>query len=463
MKKIITTLCILALSLQAVTFKEADSGKIKRVNPEGNGETILSYAGSINYARKCVVNISTQKSVKVRQQYNPFFNDPFFRQFFDQRQFNVPKERMQRSLGSGVIISEDGYIVTNNHVVEGADKVVVSIPGDKKDYEAKIIGTDDKSDLAVIKIDGEDLNAITIYDSDKVEVGDVVFAIGNPFGVGETVTKGIVSATNRSSVGIVEYEDFIQTDAPINPGNSGGALVNSLGYLVGINSAIISRGGGNVGIGFAIPTSMVKKITTALIDKGTFERAYLGVSISDVTEELQDFYDTKYGAIIMSVQDDSAAARAGLKRGDMIVAVNGKQIKDSAALKNAVGTLSPGSRVTITYIRDGERDTTTVTLQSSDSLKSNGGGYEYEGLSLAPLSDDLRRKYRVADRIDGLVVVDVARNSKAQKAGFSEGDVLLQVENQEIKSLEDFKQTLEKKGKKRYFIHRRGAIFVLVL
>ena len=463
MKKIIMMLCVLALSLQAVSFKEADSDKIKRVNPEGGEETILSYATSINYARKCVVNISTEKSVKVNQQFNPFFNDPFFRQFFDQRQFNVPKERMQRSLGSGVIVSEDGYIVTNNHVVEGADKVVVSIPGDKKDYEAKIIGTDDKSDLAVIKIEGKHFNAITIYDSDKVEVGDVVFAIGNPFGVGETVTKGIVSATNRSSVGIVEYEDFIQTDAPINPGNSGGALVNSLGYLVGINSAIISRGGGNVGIGFAIPTTMVKKITTALIEKGTFERAYLGVSISDVTEDLQDFYNTKYGAIIMSVQEDSAAERAGLKRGDLIVAIDGKEVKDSAALKNAVGTLSAGSKVEITYIRDGKRKTTTATLQNGDGLKSVGDAYEYEGLSLAPLSDTLRRKYRVPDRINGLVVVRVKENSRADKAGFSEGDVILQVENREIKTIDDFKATLKQKGKKRYFTHRRGAIFVVVL
>jgi serine protease Do len=463
MKKIIVTLCILVLSLQAVSFKEADSDDIKRVNPTKSEGVILSYASSINYARKCVVNISTQKSVKVSQQYNPLFNDPFFRQFFDMRRFNVPKERMQRSLGSGVIISEDGYIVTNNHVVEGADKVVVSIPGDKKDYEAKIVGTDDKSDLAVIKIDGEDLNAITIYNSDKVEVGDVVFAIGNPFGVGETVTKGIVSATNRSSVGIVEYEDFIQTDAPINPGNSGGALVNSLGYLVGINSAIISRGGGNVGIGFAIPTSMVKKITTALIEKGSFERAYLGVSISDVTEDLQDFYNSKYGAIIMSVQEDSAAERAGLKRGDLIVAVNGKEVKDSGALKNAIGTLSAGSRVSITYIRDGKRKKATVKLQSGDSLRGAGDAYEYEGLSLAPLNDMLRQKYRIPDRVGGIIVVDVKPNSRADKAGFAEGDVILQVENREIGGIEDFKATLKQKGKKRYFIRRRGAIFVIVL
>lgn len=463
MKKIVFILLFAVMSLYAVNFKEADSAAIKRVNPEGGGNVILSYAGSINYARKCVVNISTQKSVKIRQ-FNPLMNDPFFRQFFDQRGFNVPKERLERALGSGVIISEDGYIVTNNHVVEGADKVVVSIPGDKKDYEAKIVGTDAKSDLAVIKIDGKNLNAITIFDSDKVEVGDVVFAIGNPFGVGETVTKGIVSATNRSSVGIVEYEDFIQTDAPINPGNSGGALVNSLGYLVGINSAIISRGGGNVGIGFAIPTSMVKKITTALIEHGSFERAYLGVTISDITEDLQSFYNTKYGAIIMSVSKDSAADKAGLKRGDLIVSIDGREIKDSAGLKNAVGTLPVGTRVKVGYIRDGRHKSVTVKLQSGDGLQIDGvGTFKYEGLSLAPLSDNLRRKYRIPDNVNGILVAGVENNSHAEKAGFAEGDVILQVENREITGIDDFKQTLKQKGKKRYFIHRRGAIFVLVL
>ena len=266
----------------SVTFKEADPAKIKRTQPSENA--LLSYADMLDDVKRSVVNISIEKSVGGRTAggFNPFFNDPFFRQFFDDRYFNIPKERVERALGSGVVISKDGYIVTNNHVVAGADKVTVAIPGDKKEYEAQIVGTDPKSDLAVIKIDGENFRPVTFYDSDAVRVGDVVFALGNPFGVGETITKGIVSATKRSSVGIVEYEDFIQTDASINPGNSGGALVNSLGQLVGVNSAIISKSGGNVGIGFAIPSNMVKNIAKALVEKGKFTRAYLGVTISDM-------------------------------------------------------------------------------------------------------------------------------------------------------------------------------------
>lgn len=463
MKKTVLALLMVAGMLHAVTFNEADAKELKRINPAKEERAILSYADSLTHARACVVNISTQKSVKVRNYNHPLFNDPFFRQFFDPRRFNIPKERINRSLGSGVLISKDGYIVTNNHVVDGADKVMVSIPGDKTDYEAKIIGTDAKSDLAVIKIEGKGFKSITLFDSDQVEVGDIVFAIGNPFGVGETVTQGIVSATNRSSVGIVEYEDFIQTDAPINPGNSGGALINSLGYLVGINSAIISKSGGNVGIGFAIPVNMVKKVTKALIEQGKFQRAYLGVTIADVTEDVEQFYGTRYGALVMSVQKDSAADRGGLKRGDLIISVDGKEIKDAGSLKNAVGTMSPGSKVEVKYIRDGKKQTITVTLQNSDTIKADGDMVEYEGLTVAPLDDEIRNKYHVRGNLEGVVVVDVKEDSEAQKAGFVEGDVIVQVENYEIEALDDFKEILEKSGKKRFFVQRRGAIFMLAL
>ena len=463
MKQILLALFMLASMALAVDFREADTSGVERINPAKNDKQLLSYADSIKHARKCVVNISTQKNVKTGQYGNPLFNDPFFRQFFDPRQFNIPKERVERSLGSGVVVTEDGYIITNNHVVEGADKVIVSIPGDEKDYEAKVIGTDAKSDLAVIKIEGKKFAAITLYDSDKVEVGDVVFAIGNPFGVGETVTQGIISATNRSSVGIVEYEDFIQTDAPINPGNSGGALINSQGHLVGINSAIISRGGGNVGIGFAIPVNMAKKITATLIEKGTFERAYLGVSIGDVTEDLYQFYKTRSGSVVMGVQEDSAAEKAGIKRGDLIVAINGKDVKDSAGLKNLVGSIAPGETISVTLIRDGKRRTLKATLQSSDSDVASRDGYEYQGMQVEPLSDSLRDKLRLGDRVRGVVVTDVKEGSNADKAGFRSGDVIVQVENTEIKEIDDLRQIQRDKGKKRYFIQRGRGIFVLVL
>jgi serine protease Do len=234
----------------------------------------------------------------------------------------------QGASGSGVIISTNGYIVTNNHVVAGADEIKVGIAGDKKEYTAKLVGTDAKSDVAIIKIEAKNLNAVTFYNSDKVKVGDVVFALGNPFGVGETITQGIVSATGRSGIGIVEYEDFIQTDASINPGNSGGALINSAGHLIGINSAIISRTGGNVGIGLAIPSNMVTSIATQLIDTGKYTRAYLGVSISDVNEDMSSFYDNNYGGLIISIEENSPAAKAGLKRGDLIISINGKKSRE---------------------------------------------------------------------------------------------------------------------------------------
>ena len=461
MRKFLIFFCSIVL-LSAIEFGSVDSNNYKRVNPLNNKNAILSYSSSLKDARLSVVNISTQKNIHVQANANPFFNDPFFRQFFDLRQFNVPRERVQRALGSGVIVTKDGYIVTNNHVVEGADKIVVTIPGSKKEYKAKIIGTDAKSDLAVIKIEADNLLAIKFFDSDKVEIGDVVFAIGNPFGVGETITQGIVSATNRSSVGIVEYENFIQTDAPINPGNSGGALINSAGYLIGINSAIISKGGGNVGIGFAIPSNMVKRIAKALIEKGKFERAYLGVTISDITENLYDFYGTRYGALITSVQDGSAADEAGLKRGDLILEVNGKKIKDSSDLKNKIGSLPAGTKIDIEILRDGDKKEITARLKSSQELVDTGNGVTYQGLSIVPLTKELKAKYAIPKNIYGVFVKGVAPDSKAQLAGFSKGDIIVQIENIEVESISDFKNAIKLKGKKRFFIYRQGGVFVLV-
>jgi len=463
MARVVFLILLVSSFLYSLTFKEHDGKNIERVNPAFGKKSLLSYSDSLKEARKSVVNISVQKSVKFHSLDNPLLNDPFFRQFFDMRRFNIPKERINRSLGSGVVIGKEGYIVTNNHVVEGADKVIVTISGSEKEYEAKIIGTDDKSDLAVIKIEGKDFDVVTLYDSDNVEVGDVVFAIGNPFGVGQTITQGIVSATNRSSVGIVEYEDFIQTDASINPGNSGGALVNSLGYLVGINSAIITEGGGNIGIGFAIPSNMVKRITSSLIEKGKFQRAYLGVTISDVTEDLFDFYGTKEGAIVMTVQKESAAEKAGLRRGDLIVKIDGKKIKDSSMLKNVVGSLDIGLKIDIEYIRDSEIKKTEAKLQIMEEFTPEGDSMDYEGVSVSDLNDDTKAKYKLDESIQGVIVTNVKSDSKAEEAGFLTGDVIVQIENKEIMNIEDFDKAVKKNGKKRFFIYRRGMIFALVL
>ena len=448
-----------------VTF-ESNKKELERKYPT-NQEVILSYNNVLEDLRTSVVNISTKKRIKTGSYASPFFGDPFFDYFFrdfGNGGFGLPQDRVQSALGSGVIVTKDGYIITNHHVIEGADEVTVTIQGDKKEYDAKIIGSDSKSDLAVIKIKGDDFNAIKFYDSDKVKIGDIVFALGNPFGVGQTITQGMVSATGRSSVGIVEYEDFIQTDAPINPGNSGGALVNSAGYLIGINSAIISKGGGNVGIGFAIPVNMVKNIAKALIDDGEFTRAYLGVGISDISDDLTSFYGKKFGTLVTSVEEGTPAEKLGLKRGDLIIAVNEKEIESSSALRNMIGTLSPNTKVTITYLRDKKIYKGEVKLASSKGEKSsNGYGYEYEGMHIEPLTSQLRKQLGISSNITGVYVNGVDEESNASKAGIIQGDIIIQIENEEIKDIESFKSAISGFVKKRVYIYRRGAIIVTAL
>ncbi|MCW8896283.1 MAG: Do family serine endopeptidase [Sulfurimonas sp.] len=454
-------ICVVALTMlyagDSVEFKYADTDT-QRKHPTAQ-DHILSYNNILETVRTTVVNISTTKTVKNGGYANPFMDDPFFREFF-RGQGRIPQERIQSALGSGVIISENGYIVTNNHVVEGADKIKVTIAGNKKEYEAKIIGKDKKSDLAIIKIEAKDLNAVTFYNSDKVKVGDVVFALGNPFGVGETITQGIVSATGRSGVGIVEYEDFIQTDASINPGNSGGALINSAGHLIGINSAIISKSGGNVGIGFAIPSNMVTSIATQLIDKGEFTRAYLGVTISDVSDDMSSFYNNKYGALITGVEENSPAEKSGLKRGDLIISVNSKKIKSASDLKNTIGSYEPSKIVNIKFLRDKKIKTLNVKLASLDN-KSVTGETTYKGMNLSELVTTDRQKLR--SNVNGVIVTDVENGSEAYNSGVREGDVIIQIENIEINSLKDFKRATASKNKKRFFVYRRGSIFAIVL
>jgi serine protease Do len=473
MKKLIVV-CIVFLSLlnaglldKQVKFKHADT-QMQRKTP-AHKDFLLSYNSVLEDIRSSVVNISTEKNVQMNRGgfANPFFDDPVFREFFKgfgDPGLNIPQERIQRSLGSGVIISEEGYIMTNNHVVEGADKIKVSIFGKKKEYDAELIGTDAKSDLAVIKIDAKDLNAITFYDSEKVRIGDVVFALGNPFGVGETITQGIVSATGRSSVGIVEYENFIQTDASINPGNSGGALVNSAGYLIGINSAIISRSGGNVGIGFAIPSNMVENIGKAIIEDGKVTRAYLGVGISDISDELSSFYGKKFGALVTSVETGTPAEKMGLKRGDLIVAVNGKEIDSSNALRNLIGSMSPGTVVKIKFLRNKTVHEESVKLQGPSAKGSFGTyGYEYEGMHVEPVTPQIRNAMGLSTSIQGVYVSKIKAKSEAEQRGIRKGDVVIQVEDEEISDVEAFIKAVRGFGKKRIYLYRRGMILAVAL
>ncbi|MDD3854409.1 Do family serine endopeptidase [Sulfurimonas sp.] len=452
------------LTLSLLNAKEGVEFKYAPKDMERNYPTaqnyILSYNNVLENVRSSIVNISIKKEINGNQlSANPFFNDPFFREFF-KGYGDIPQERIQQALGSGVIVSKDGYIITNNHVIDGANQITVNLAGDKKEYEAKVIGKDEKSDLAIIKIEAKNLNAITFYNSDKVKVGDVVFALGNPFGVGETITQGIVSATGRSGVGIVEYEDFIQTDASINPGNSGGALINSAGHLIGINSAIISKSGGNVGIGFAIPSNMVTTVATSLIDSGKYTRAYLGVNISDISDDMSKFYNDNYGALITGVEDNSPAAKAGLKRGDLIIEINGKKITSASELKNTVGSYAPSKVVIVKFLRDKKVESRNVALATLDSKIANGE-FEYKGLKLTQIDSSHKQQLNIT--INGVLVLSVDEKSEAYSAGIRKNDIIIQVEESEIATLDDFKKATASKDKKRVFIFRRGYILAIVL
>lgn len=473
----ILALCALTFALLfAFSFDEMPS-VTKRQNPSGNNGVIHSYNDAISEVKKSVVNISTQKKVSNNVLNHPMFNDPFFQQFFGDIYRNAPKDRVERSLGSGVIISKDGYIITNNHVIDGADKILVALPNSpKKEYEAKIIGKDPRSDLAVIKIAQNNLPYAKIGNSNELMVGDVVFAIGNPFGVGESVTQGIISALDKSNMGINDYENFIQTDASINPGNSGGALVDSRGALIGINTAILSRTGGNHGIGFAIPSDMVKKITKTLIEKGSIERGFLGVGIQDITENLANLYNGKSGAVLVSVDKSSAAAKAGLKVWDLVIAVNNKPINSASELKNTIGSFPPNEVVEVRYMRDKKEYKTKVKLDkykdkneiAESSAKSGGNtgkGAQNSGLSVENLTREMRQRYQIPSDFSGVIVSEVAESSAAAKAGFESGDIITQIEDIKIDNVSDFNSAMKQySGKiKRILVLQRNGLNTITM
>ncbi|MFB1639070.1 DegQ family serine endoprotease [Campylobacter sp. MRC_CM3] len=468
MKKIFLSIGLASVLFAAnINFNESTSSA-NRVNP-ADGGVILSYHDSIKDAKKSVVNISTSKTITRANSFSPlddFFDDPYFKQFFDipQRKNKNDKEVIS-SLGSGVIISKDGYIVTNNHVVEDADTITVNLPGSDTEYKAKLIGKDPKTDLAVIKIDAKNLSAITFANSDNLMEGDVVFALGNPFGVGFSVTSGIISALNKDNIGLNQYENFIQTDASINPGNSGGALVDSRGFLVGINSAILSRGGGNNGIGFAIPSNMVKDIAKKLIEKGKIERGFLGVTISALQGETKKAYKNQEGALITDVQKGSSADEAGLKRGDLVTKVNGKVIKNPIDLKNYIGTLDIGEKVTIDFERDGNNKQVSFILKGEKENKGVQNNL-IEGLSLRNLDPRLKDRLQLPRDINGVLVEKVKSKSKADEVGFKEGDVIVGIGQGEIKNLKDLDQALKQANKKEFikiWVYRNGFTTLLVL
>ncbi|PAF50608.1 Do family serine endopeptidase [Helicobacter sp. 13S00477-4] len=468
-KVVISAVLAGTLTLSAFGIQDMPSVN-KRVGPDVSANSVYSYNASIKEATQAVVNISTQKKIKNQLVNNPMFNDPFFQQFFGDLYNQVPKDRIERSLGSGVIISPDGYIVTNNHVIDGADKITVTLPGSTQEYSATLVGTDSDSDLAVIRINKQNLPFIKFANSSDLLVGDIVFAIGNPFGVGETLTQGIVSALNKG-IGLNNYENFIQTDASINPGNSGGALIDSRGALVGINTAIISRTGGNNGIGFAIPSNMVKTVATQLIKNGKIERGYLGIGIQDVTNDLRDTYQDKQGAVVISIEKDSPAKKAGLMVWDLITEVDGKKIKNATELKNLIGSFSPNQKITLKYIRDKKENTVMIALGERKNSnkkevtvpKDNTQG-QLSGLKVETLTPQIRQRYKIPENINGVIVTSVADNSPAEQVGFVQGDIISQIEDISIKSTADFTKALDKyKGKmKRILVFGNNGIKTIV-
>jgi serine protease Do/serine protease DegQ len=418
---------------------------------DGKSPVVASYADVIEPMQKAVVSVYSKKIVRERIAMNPLMRQ-FFGDMPDQE-----RQRKEEGLGSGVVISADGYILTNNHVVEGADELKVLLT-DEREFIAKVIGTDPKTDIAVIKIDAPKLTVATIADSDKLRVGDVVFAIGNPLSVGQTVTMGIVSAKGRK-VGILDevggYESFIQTDAAINMGNSGGALVDAKGRLVGINSAIISPSRGNIGIGFAVPINLAASVMRSLIETGSVARGFLGVQTQDLSPEDAESLglprETK-GVIITDVTPKSPAEKGGLKASDVVLGINGKSVATKEELRMLIGELAPKSKATLKIARNAKVQTLEVTLGKADENPNE----LVKGVQVTPLTPELRGKLRIPDRLDGLVVIDVADDSPYADR-LVPNLLITQIDRQEVGDLESARAAL-KEGRHMLIVYYRGAL-----
>jgi serine protease Do len=411
-----------------------------------------------------VVNISSSKVVKASSQSSGEEDEipPFFQQFFGQQspgmgrngQMQRPRDQREDSLGSGVIVSPDGYILTNNHVIDGATDVRVTL-SDKRQLKAKVVGSDPKTDIAVLKVEGNNFPAITIGDSSKVEVGDYALAIGDPFGVGQTVTMGIVSAMNRGNLGIEDYEDFIQTDAPINPGNSGGALVNDRGELIGINTAILSHGsGGNEGIGFAVPVNLARQVMGQIMDHGKVNRAYLGIMIQDVTPAISKAMGLKdmQGVLVGDVSPTGPAKKSGIQRGDVITELNGKPVPDSRTLRMTISMMNPDSTVKLKLLRNGTPTDATVTLgtlpATEEQAKADDTGSEgaLEGVTLQNLDMDTAKQLQLPASTQGVVVSDIAPSSPLVTSGLRRGDVIQEVNHEPVKTVAQAEAAIRKAG-----------------
>ncbi|MET1256854.1 Do family serine endopeptidase [Aliikangiella maris] len=451
------TLCrlsiLLALLLQSINLQAS----LPQVDPEG--KPLPSLSKMLKGVNPAVVNIATFSE---RQQYNnPLLNDPFFRRFFnipDQPQENRKPQKMLRGAGSGVIIdAEEGIVVTNHHVIKNSDEVRVSLI-DGRHFTAEVLGNDPELDVAVLKIKAKNLTAVKLGDSEKLEVGDFVVAIGNPFGLGQTVTTGIVSALDRTGLGIEGYENFIQTDASINPGNSGGALVNLYGQLIGINTAIIAPAGGNVGIGFAIPMAMVKSSVEQIIDNGEVRRGQLGIGIQNIDVDLQIAFgleNGQQGVLVTNVRDGSSADEAGLKADDIIIAIDDEKTISTGKLRSQIGHRKIGDKVKVTFIREGKVKSLKVKIGEPVGAVSRSG-------SLHKLLDGAR--FADSEEGDGVVLTELDRNSYPAYSGLREGDVIVGVNKRRVKNMRDFNRALKLDDEKILLRVLRGrSTFYLVI
>jgi serine protease Do len=415
-----------------------------------------------------VVNISSSKTVRGPEQgpAAPFFSDPFFRFFFDPER----GPRRERSLGSGVIVTPDGYVLTNNHVIEGAQDIRVTL-ADRREFKAKLVGGDPKSDIALLKLPGGGFPIVALGDASRVEVAEIVLAIGNPFGLSQTVTMGIVSAVGRANVGIADYEDFIQTDAAINPGNSGGALVNARGELIGINTAIFSQSGGYMGIGFAVPVTMARQVMDQLVRRGRVTRGYLGVAVQEITPAVARGLGlaAARGILVGDVTADGPAARAGLRRGDVIVAVNGKPVDDVGHFRNLVAATAPGTRLRLTIVRDGREQTIEVAAgelpERGPASATAPARPDPLGVSVADVTPEVARRLGLPPGVRGAVIAEVLPGGLAAEAGLRPGDVVQEVNRRPVRSARDFARAVEeaRNGDLVLLVNRGGSTAYVVV
>ncbi|MCX7913964.1 MAG: DegQ family serine endoprotease [Thermodesulfovibrionales bacterium] len=466
MKKLFSYSALIVIFVISSFFDaiSADEPRVSKDSIEFLTKASQAMAEIVAAVRPAVVNISTTRTIKTPGIPHPFFDDPLFRKFFgDEFELRRKREHRVANLGSGVIVDKNGYILTNNHVIKGADDIRIRL-SDRREFKGKIIGTDPKTDLAVIKIDAERLPTIKWGDSDKLRVGETVIAIGNPFGLHQTVTSGIISAMGRANVGIADYEDFIQTDAAINPGNSGGALVNTKGELIGINTAIFSTSGGFQGIGFAIPSNMAKTVMEHLVKRGKVIRGWLGVTVQNLTPELVQHFKLKNdrGVLVTDVTEQSPAHKAGLMKGDILLEFDGKEVNDPTILRNMVANSLPGKEVPIKLLRGDSIRTLKVTiseLPSEKLLVAQERNDFFRGVTIQNITPEMRKSMQLPKTLNGVIVIDIDVSSPA-KGFLQKNDIITEINRKKIKNMNQFREiiaTFKDLKQMSLIVYRNGA------